>query len=225
MKKVMELETPGKRLRAIRSYCAPSRNSFCTATNLSESTLKAWENDVARLTRKGARALVEMFQGMGVPCTKDWLLEGKTPSPLRSLEENQISGLSEEKFILSEFERLSQYYEKPLLFQSVADQSMAPLFKAGDFVAGCELNLSTVPYYWDDIILVKTAEHGMVLRKIQKGGHPGFVTLETTNLPEGHPDARTEDVELLAAYKIVWHRSPLSFRAKKPSERNLRRAI
>ncbi|EFX83898.1 hypothetical protein DAPPUDRAFT_100110 [Daphnia pulex] len=56
------LSTPGSRLRAIRAFCASSRNEFCEKTGLSESTLKAWENDVARLTKKGAALLAVIFQ-------------------------------------------------------------------------------------------------------------------------------------------------------------------
>jgi transcriptional regulator with XRE-family HTH domain len=225
MKQNLELETPGERLRAIRAYCASSRQKFCKQTRLSESTLKAWENDVARLTAKGARALVGMFKGFGVFCTEVWLLEGKAPSPLREMETNDASLMTEHQFLESEFNRLSQYYSKVFQYFKIQDNHMAPTFKAGDVVAGAEVSANDLPYLWDEVALVSVEGYGLMLRKILKGSQPGLVTLITLNLPETHPQHAIADVTVDAAFRIVWHRSPLEHRSSKVSSRTLKRAL
>ena len=225
MKQNLELETPGERLRAIRAYCAASRQKFCKKTELSESTLKAWENDVARLTQKGARSLVGMFKGFGVFCTEEWLLEGRTPSPLREMETNDAALMTETQFVESEFNRLSKYYNKVFQHFAVQDNYMAPMFKAGDVVAGVAITASDLPYLWDEMALVSVEGYGLMLRKVLKGSQPGLVTLVALNLPETHPQYAVTDVSPDEAFRIVWHRSPLENRTSKASSRTLKRAL
>lgn len=209
MKLKLELQTPGARLRAIRAYCSPSRNDFCTKTRLSESTLKAWENDVARLTRKGANALVGMFADFGVFCTATWLLDGEPPSPLRALGLNNPALMPENIFVEKEFENLKSYYKEDFCFHKVMDQNMSPFFKAGDYVVGLAIPVTEIPYFWEEVALVETTEGATLLRKITKGGQPGFVTLEALNLPDHHPQAKLVDTEVKKAYRVVWHRTPI----------------
>ena len=224
MKKMaLELSTPGERLRAVRAFCASSRIKFCAGSKLSESTLKAWENDVALLTVKGAKLMCNIFQDLGVYCTPEWLLHHKGNSPLRSAEDLTPSALSEEKFIESEFDRVNNYYQQEAVLHRVKDQLMAPLFKVGDFVGGVPLDVTDVPYYWGESVLVRLANGLFVLRKIEKGSEPGVIRL--SSLTESAEDVCEEDVDKVVVYHVVWHRSPVHFRAKKPSERNLRRAI
>jgi len=214
----IDLETPGARLRAIRAYCAASRHEFCSQTGLSESTLKAWENNVARLTKKGANSLSLMFSSFGVHCTSDWLLEGVNPSPLRSIEESNVALIPEDKFVEKEFERLQSHYNEDLLFFKVSDQYMSPFFKKDDYLAGLPINLVNIPYYWDETILVKLPTHGTLLRKVLKGNHPGLLRLVAINLPESHPHYAIEDIQVQEAYRIIWHRSCVNMDHSSPSQ-------
>ena len=207
MTSVLKFETSGERLRAIRAYCSPSRNHFCKKTGISESTLKAGENDVAQLTKKGANSLVDIFSRFGLFCTASWLLEGEEPSPIRPFEGNTNTSISEERFIEKEFERLSQYYSEKLLWHKVPDQCMAPFFKMGDIVAGTPVFPTDLPYYWDDVIIAETENSPPLLRRVLRGSQPGLVTLATLSLPGHHAQHRMEDIAIKASYRIVWHRS------------------
>lgn len=208
MTPVLKLKTPGERLRAIRAYCSPSRNDFCSKTGMSESTLKAWENDVALLTKKGARSLVSIFGCFGVFCTVEWLLNGEEPSPLRPYEGSH-GALPEEQAIEKEYDRISNYYAEDSLLYRVPDQHMSPFFKTNDFVGGLEVSLSTLPYFWDEIVLAKTEKDQIYLRQLSKGSQPGLFTLIALNLPENHAQHKIEDISLKKAYRIVWHRTPI----------------
>jgi transcriptional regulator with XRE-family HTH domain len=209
MTSVLEFKTSGERLRAIRAYCSPSRNHFCQLTGMSESTLKAWENDVAQLTKKGANSLVEIFSSFGLFCTANWLLDGEEPSPLRPFEGSASNTMSEEKFIEKEFDRLSQYYSDKLLLHKVPDQYMAPFFKQGDIVAGVLVSPTDLPYYWDEVILAETVNSPPLLRRVLRGSQPGLVTLVTLNIPGHQVQQRMEDITIKASYRIIWHRSPV----------------
>ncbi len=209
---VLKLQTPGERLRAIRAYCSPSRNHFCKRTGISESTLKAWENDVAHLTRKGANSLVSMFNQIGLSCTANWLLNGEEPSPIRPFEESSNKAMSEEKFMQKEFDQLSRYYEEDLLFHRVPDQCMAPFFKKGDAVAGIPVSPTDLPYFWDEVILAETEGMPPLLRRVLRGSQPGLVTLVTLNTTEPHTQHKAEDIVIKASYRIIWHRSAVHTR-------------
>ena len=209
MTSVLEFKTSGERLRAIRAYCSPSRNHFCDKTGMSESTLKAWENGVAPLTKKGAKSLVEIFSGFGLLCTESWLLDGEGPSPLRPFEGSSNTTMSEERFIQKEFEELSQYYTDKLLLHRVPDQCMAPFFKQGDAVAGILVSPTDLPYYWDEVILAETTNSPPLLRRVLRGSQPGLVTLATLNVPGHQAQQRMEDITIKASYRIIWHRSPI----------------
>lgn len=199
------LNTPGNRLRAIRAFCAPSRNGFCEDTGLSESTLKAWENDVARLTKKGAALLVTIFQKQGIYCTEDWLLNGEGLSPLRQLHEASNQNVAEDILVQQEIDNLKRYYRKNIFSYKVSDKNMAPQFKVNDWIAGILIDTTDLPYFWDEVVIADVETHGILLRKLGKGSQPGLFNLTALN-PEAGTLATFTDVRLKGAYRILWHR-------------------
>lgn len=225
MKNDVLLKTPGERLRAIRAYCASSRHAFCSKMGLSESTLKSWENDVAILTKKGAKTLSGMFHALGIFCTQEWLLSGTTPSPLRDIERFEPGSLEESQFIEKEFERLANYYKRSLFLHRITNQHMAPFFKVGDFVGGIALSQSELPYYWDECVIASVENYGFMVRKLVKGSQPGVNNLEALNLPAHHPQHTLTDVTLNTIYRIVWHRSPLDHALSKKTLSSLPHAV
>jgi transcriptional regulator with XRE-family HTH domain len=203
-----QLNSPGKRLRAVRAFCAAARHEFCNKTNLSESTLKSWENDVAKLTRKGANLLAPLFQKVySVYCTADWLLTGKDPAPIRNVNEIPGQNFSETLLVKQEFENLASYYGEDLVLHKVSDSSMAPFFKIHDWVAGILIEPQDLPYFCDDIILVEVEGYGRLLRKLLKGTRPGVFSLTTLSMADQHFQSQLTDVSAQSAYKILWHRS------------------
>ena len=203
------LVTPGNRLRAIRAFCAASRNEFCEKTGLSESTLKAWENDVARLTKKGAALLVGIFQKQGIYCTEDWLLNGEGLSPLRQLHEASNQNISEDILIQQEVDALKRYYQQSVFAHKVMDRSMLPHFKMNDWVAGILIPTPDLPYFWDEVVLADVEGYGVLLRKLNKGSQPGVFTLTCLSPLEGATFPALEDIRLNRAYRILWHRRVL----------------
>ncbi|MBY0264264.1 MAG: XRE family transcriptional regulator [Holosporales bacterium] len=199
------LSTPGSRLRAIRAFCAPSRNEFCEKTGLSESTLKAWENDVARLTKKGAALLAIIFQRQGVYCTEEWLLNGEGLPPLRQLHEASNQNMAEDVLIQQEVDSLKRYYKKNVFSFKVSDNSMSPQFKSSDWVAGILIDTQDLPYFWEEIVIADVEGYGILLRKLTKGTQPGMFNLIALN-PQDANAGLLNDVRLKGAYRILWHR-------------------
>jgi len=204
MTSLPNLSTPGNRLRAIRAFCASSRNEFCDEMGLSESTLKAWENDVARLTKKGAALLVDIFQKHGIYCTEEWLLTGEGFSPLRQSYEASNQNFAEDILVQQEVDNLKRYYRKNIFSFKILDKSMAPQFRVNDWVAGILINEQDLPYFWGEVIIADVDHDGILLRTLERGGQPGLFNLITTN-PENASE-NLYDVRLKGAYRILWHR-------------------
>jgi len=204
MTSVPNLNTPGNRLRAIRAFCSSSRNEFCEHMGLSESTLKAWENDVARLTKKGAALLVGIFQKHGIYCTEEWLLSGEGLSPLRQSHEASNQNFAEDILVQQEVDNLKRYYRKNIFSYKVSDKSMAPQFRINDWVAGILINEQDLPYFWGEVVIADVEGAGILLRTLERGSQPGFFDLTSTH-PESVQD-NLQDVRLKGAYRILWHR-------------------
>ncbi len=197
------LTTPGNRLRAIRAFCSSSRNEFCEKTGLSESTLKAWENNVARLTKKGAALLVNIFQKQGIYCTEEWLLNGEGLSPLRQVHEASNQNISEDVFLQQEVDSLKRYYQTSIFAHKISDFSMTPYFKMNDWVAGVLINAVDLPYFWNETIIADVEGHGILLRKLEKGTQPGLFNLLALNSSGADT---LYDRRLKGGYQILWHR-------------------
>src|SRR3990167_9027166 len=75
-------DSPGERLKAIRSLVRLSRQAFESHTGISQHSLRAWEADINPLNEKTAVRLASIFEGLGFSCSPEWLLAGIGPSPL-----------------------------------------------------------------------------------------------------------------------------------------------
>jgi transcriptional regulator with XRE-family HTH domain len=202
-----QLKTAGERLRAIRAFCSPSRNDFSQKTDVSESTLKSWENGVAPLSRKGANALASIFTNkFSVCCTAEWLLDGKGPSPLRSPDELVSSALPEDAFVNRELDNLRRYYGDRHYVYKVSDSSMSPFFKIHDRIFGVLIEPADLSYFCDEVVLVDVEGYGLLLRRLLKGSRPGYFSLSTLNTTDRHFQNPLEDVKIKAAYRVMWHR-------------------
>jgi hypothetical protein len=213
-KKREDFLTPGERLRAIRAFCASSRQIFCQEASLSESTLKAWENDVSPLTGKGANLLAKIFNQRGIACTQAWLLRGEEPSPIRRITLPHASKMGEDDSLPQEIALLQACYQRPrsrFVSFMVQTQEMAPFFQKGDWVAGVEVSPGKLKLFLQMPLIIQDTNNIFSVRQ--------FMGLQTTNVlmvrtvkNDGKDNNENEGSEMLKAksvYQIVWHRRRL----------------
>lgn len=205
------LETPGSRVRAIRSFCAPSRNQFCEQTGLSESTLKAWENDISPLTEKGALLLAKIFTQQKIFCTQSWLLHGEGLSPMRQVSEVQATNSNEEESILQEIEMLKKFYPKhENIIWTVSDNSMWPYYKMEDFVVGIQIKMDSLKSFVGSPLIFQTKDQGTLLRGLEKDKE----SLKLVSLQEDEKKGPMEipfpSLKIKSIYQIIWCRRKLN---------------
>lgn len=199
--------TPGERLRAIRAFCAPSRQVFCQETLLSESTLKAWENDISPLTGKGANLLAGIFQQKGIACTQAWLLRGESPSPLREMSALSLRKPGEEDCIAQEMALLQLCYQRPrshFISFEVQDSVMEPFFCKGDWVAGTEISFAKLKLFLQAPVILQQGNGEFFVRKFIGFQSPN--TLLTQTLVPSEMPVQQETIKPKAVYQILWHR-------------------
>ncbi|MGL5784354.1 MAG: hypothetical protein ACRCYZ_02630 [Alphaproteobacteria bacterium] len=202
--------TPGSRLRAIRAFCASSRQLFCQETGISESTLKAWENDVSPLTGKGANLLAKIFHQRGIGCTQAWLLRGEEPSPIRKITPFSSHKLGEEDYLAQEIALLQACYQRPrsrFISFAIKTHEMEPFFQKGDWIAGVEASVGKLKTLLQMPLIVQDSNNTFSVRQ--------FIGIQAANMlmmrafHDNSTQAPTEVLKVKSVYQIVWHRRRL----------------
>ncbi|MGL4825156.1 MAG: hypothetical protein ACRC4G_03055 [Alphaproteobacteria bacterium] len=199
--------TPGSRLRAIRAFCASSRQLFCQETGISESTLKAWENDVSPLTGKGANLLAKIFHQRGIGCTQAWLLRGEEPSPIRKITLLPSSKLGEEDYLAQEIALLQACYQRPrsrFIAFAITAHEMEPFFQKGDWIAGVEVSAGKLKTFLQMPLIVQDSNNTFSVRQFI--GIHAANTLMVRTLHNNSAETPTDVLKVKSVYQIVWHR-------------------
>lgn len=218
------LETPGDRLRAIRSYTSKSRKDFATHSTISEHTLRAWENETSPLTLKGAKRITQALHNEGILCTVNWLLYGKGVSPLMSPPYSSspsakalqnISSLEEmldiddETSILKEIALFQKNHKGSVIFM-ITDDGMKPFFNIGDYVGGIIVPPHKIDLLIGKPAIIKNEVGDTFVRLLLKGKKEGLYTLSCSNPLPNVEFPVLYDQKLNFVTKIIWHRQRLN---------------
>ena len=112
--------TPGERLKYVRKQLLKlTRKAFTEKYDLSEDTLKSWENCRTRLTEKGLQRCIKIYRHAGVNLSEDWILTGEGLDPNISVDLScyinepravyESSALSDEMLLLKEIDFFKRY--------------------------------------------------------------------------------------------------------------------
>lgn len=167
------------RVRTIRGMLRMTVAEFANLLNYATPTITQWEkNPLNGLSEKGARNIIEVLKGTEVVCDLNWLLHGQGIPPfIRS--ENQViakyqqellslsSGIDSITYTNNEIERFRTFVPNAVIME-VPDDSMEPLYSAGEFVGGKELRDKALQQALGKVCIVKVSENQTLLRKLFK---------------------------------------------------------
>lgn len=214
MKNMTEQQERGKRITELRKQTKQSRRVFAEKYGLSENTLKAWEQGVqGGLTEKGAKTLVQIFRREGLPCSLEWLLNGKRLPIDVAVKSNKqvfnefISG----KNALAEEMALYKKCHPNAVFMTIEDDSMLPTYEMGDMIAGIPIPQKDFLLAVNLICIVETEDEEKLVRRVVPGNQPNSFHLYCTNLESRMERPILYDVGLISIAPVNWHRKLFQF--------------
>jgi hypothetical protein len=228
--------TPYQRLKYIRTDIVRlSRQHIQEKYGLSATTLKAWENGVAKLTIDGLEKCRNIYCQEGLPLEKNWLL----PKPdtmlhasvlalaryknyqqrIETLDDSNLFRLKDAHYLLPYLQEdaicivreasiFKELYPDAVILVVTGDE-MLPKFRAGDYVGGRLRYGHEIETTLNRDCIVRLADGRDVLRCIVRGHNKDRYNLGVLNF-----SARTEeaaalfDIEIIAAAPVIWHRMP-----------------
>ncbi|MDQ8039556.1 MAG: hypothetical protein REH83_04030 [Rickettsiella sp.] len=139
------LDTPGARLKYLRSILQLTRAHIEKEYKLPEITLKSWENGTNKLTENGLKRCIAVYQSAGLIVDENWIIsgEGLDPTVRRSLE-HYFSMPSDVKLpveededlaILNEVDKFRNLYDGAVAML-VTNDEMSPYYEPGSYVGG-----------------------------------------------------------------------------------------
>jgi transcriptional regulator with XRE-family HTH domain len=204
-----------ERIKAARSMAGFSeRKAFCLKFDLPLATLEAWERGKNPLTLKGAKRIVEALKSVDIYCSEKWLMEGKGFSP-RTLDEvsleldlaapNTLTSIEENLKIAKEISTFKTLNEGAIV-TIVSDSGLSPFFEEGDYVGGVRYMGASIDKGLGKRCIVELKGGAMIVRLLIKGAN-GTYSLERTNKALKILPGAEENIAILSATPIIWHRS------------------
>ena len=210
------LDERGIRLRQVRKLAGLTRKILKEKYGISANTLQNWEaGKYGGLTVKGAQRMVLAFKQAGIQCTIPWLLHGTGTKPsVIDTVHTQINEPAAEYLVAPKNEE-SAIFNELLVFRShyddtidllLPDDTMAPHFLAGDFVAGRRRYGSKIAEVVGRDCIVETTSGEIYLRRVRSGRQENRYTLACSNIHSEISLLMLYDIELYSAAPVIWHR-------------------
>lgn len=185
------LNTPGKRIRALRDAKKLQRDAFCDRHGISKHSLRAWEFDLYHISPRSMDTLLAAFQKEGIICSPQWILMGEGPRPFQTGQEPATQGST----VTTDFQMHPQTVgeEAQTFLQLGSSRSIYIVpttlpgtpFRTGDYVGGVAVDPEVYAQHWGEWCL------------IQETPDPKSLTLRVLT---------KYDAQLTLCAPIVWHR-------------------
>lgn len=175
-------EERAKRLRKIRNLANLSRKEICDSEELNLNTYKGWE--LARfggLPIDGAERVITRVARENIVCTPEWLLYGKGIEPYILPQKKDISEEEKNNLILKEI-LLFQSLHHNSVYTEIKDDSLAPDYLPGDFVAGIIFRGEDISNILDQNCIVELENGDILVRYLKKGAAKHCYKLIATNI-------------------------------------------
>ncbi|MCE3230318.1 MAG: Helix-turn-helix domain [Alphaproteobacteria bacterium] len=189
-----------KRLRTLREQTGLSRSAFAEQLDISEHTLKSFENGARELSAQGAREYSRMFLLMGIDVSFEFLYYGKD---LEHSEQKEAI-INDESHVHNE----TMFFKKnnPLsIILKVQDSLMSPFFNKGDIVGGQKIiNENQFPLLNGHICIIEATKGAQFLRKIIKADQRKVVCC-TLNTDGNNNPPLVEEIEAFSIAQATRH--------------------
>lgn len=205
--------SPGERLKYIRSLLRVSRAFLQEKYGLPEVTLKSWENGTTKLSKAGVEKCTEIYRSEGMIVSEDWILSGIGLNPKSTTSVGQYFSTPTNKELPLEDDEISMIREANSFKEShsnavimiVSNDDMRPFYKPGDYIGGkmrYQDDLATT-INKDCIVYLKSGERHF--RRIIWGGS-NYYNLTCLNPNETTSEPVLYNVEIESAAPVIWHR-------------------
>jgi hypothetical protein len=139
------LETPGSRLKHIRSILRLTRAYIEKQYKLPEITLKSWENGTIKLSRNGVRRCVAVYKSEGLIVDEGWIADGKGLDPTVRLSVGHYFSMpsdanlpvdeDDEIAMMRDANDFKNRYPNAVVM-IVSNDEMSPNYEPGEYIGG-----------------------------------------------------------------------------------------
>jgi hypothetical protein len=139
------LDTPGSRLKHLRSILRITRAYIEKKYKLPEITLKSWENETIKVSRNGVKRCVEVYKSEGLIVDEGWIADGKGLDPTVRLSVGHYFSMpSDASLPVEEDDEIAMMRDANdfkkrypnVVIMIVSNDEMSPYYEAGDYVGG-----------------------------------------------------------------------------------------
>lgn len=197
------------RLTYVRQLAQLSRAELSEVIGYSPDTIYRWEKGTfLSLNQKVVPAIIEKLKSVDIICSPEWLLEGEGLPPYRNFAEAKaiLTPKEQEELTIEREAELFKQLNPNAIGLFVTDDTMAPEFLKGDYVAGVTTRIESNIIGKPCIVAIEGAPTPLI-RNVERGSRNEIVTLLCTNPNEQYPVAM-QDVSIVEVAPIIWWRRP-----------------
>lgn len=209
------LDTPGARLKYLRSILQLTRAEIEEKYKLPEITLKSWENGTNKLTKNGIKRCIAVYQSKGLMVDESWIVEGRglDPTVRRSLEHYFSMPSStelpveanEDLAMMSDAKKFRDLYPNAVIMV-VTNNEMSPYYEAGSYVGGI---LEEEAKNWEKLVgkdcIVHLKDGGQYFRRVYQDSLGRFnIACVNPDVSAVQPVMYAPDIKGLA--QVIWIR-------------------
>lgn len=210
------LDTPGARLKHLRSILRLTRAYIEKKYKLPEITLKSWENSTVKISKNGIKRCVAVYKSEGLIVDESWIADGKGLDPTVRLSlghyfsapsesaNNLPVDVDDEVAMMRDAQEFRERYSNAVVM-IVSNDEMSPHYRAGDYVGGKLKRASELDGLINKDCIVYLKGGGQYFRRLFKDSL-GRYNLACLN-PMGktaEPIIFAADIESAAA--VIWIR-------------------
>jgi transcriptional regulator with XRE-family HTH domain len=174
----VELATFGARLRALRRAKGLSQAELARLIGRHQSVIGPYERDEYMPTRPILERLAAALDS-----SPEYLLFGRSPARSRLALAGRVGSGGLLVDVTEEDQPLLALREESLALWRVVDDSMAPVYRPGDYLVAEVLELAPQMLEFGREALVQLADGRVLLRRLFPGAQPGRFDLAAWNAP------------------------------------------
>ncbi|MBN2689667.1 MAG: transcriptional regulator [Gammaproteobacteria bacterium] len=223
-----EANTPGSRLKHLRTQARLTRSEIAQKYELPAATLKAWENDVIPLSEKGLARCVKIYRHEGILLSREWVMSGNGVPPKAAIdigryftndlqypervtlnvnEENNNYQKDDAAHMAEEGQFFKQSHPNAVILL-IQDDDMAPVYQVGDMVGGKLSKADKLKEILKQDCIVLLKDGSILLRRVYESKRTNGYNLACINPAPSATDPVMFDVNIEGAAPVIWHRKP-----------------
>lgn len=208
-----QLDTPGDRLKCIRSSLHVSRAYLQDKYGLAEATLKSWENGTTRFKPAAAARCAEIYRKEGCIVSEDWIMQGIGLAPksivtisryFATPTETELPFEDDEIAMIRDANTFKESYTNAVVMV-VSNDDMRPFYRPGDYIGGKMRYGNDIETLVDKDCIISLKNGERFFRRLIKN-NTGQYNITCLNPNETTSEPVLYNVEIEGAAPIIWHR-------------------